>query len=148
VCVTKSLYTALSFKVIKIHRLACGRVLDRQKHTERKYCENMAKTSFLKLVFVGIWSVTTTFYFLYLFSSLKRAYLLFLGNVWSLKHSVNLKNHINKSMNVCFPKRAMCNSILFISKLSSATVEFPVQNGFGVSWKGCHRNFERFWSLD
>ena len=37
---------------------------------------------------------------------------------------------------------------MIISKLSSVTVGFLVKNGFGVSWKGCRRNFKRFWSLD
>jgi len=35
-----------------------------------------------------------------------------------------------------------------MSKLSSVTVGFLVKNGFRVSWKRCHRNFKRFWSLD
>ena len=30
-----------------------------------------------------------------------------------IKHSVNLKNHINKSKNVRLPKRAMYNSIVY-----------------------------------
>jgi len=48
--------------------LACGRVLDLQKHAKSKYYENMAKTSFLKLFIVIIWSVTPIFYFfLYVF---------------------------------------------------------------------------------
>jgi len=39
--------------------------------------------------------------------------------------------------------------MLFISKLSTVTVFFFfVKNGFGVSWKGRHRNFKRFWSLN
>jgi len=45
--------------------LACGRVLDLQKHAKRKFYENMAKTSFLKLVTVVIWSVTPFFYIFY-----------------------------------------------------------------------------------
>ena len=40
---------------------ACGRVLDLQKHAKSKFYENMAKTSFLKLVIVVIWSVTPIF---------------------------------------------------------------------------------------
>jgi len=52
---------------------ACGRVLDLQKHAKRKFRENMAKTGFLKLFIIVIWSVTPVFYFFYLFSSLKRA---------------------------------------------------------------------------
>jgi len=48
--------------------LACGRVLDLQKHAKRKFYENMAKTSLLKLVIVVIWSVTPLFlFFLFVF---------------------------------------------------------------------------------
>jgi len=50
----------------------------------------------------------------------------------SLKHSVNLKNHIYKSKNVRSPTGTMYNSTLFISKLSLVTVGFLVRNGFGV----------------
>jgi len=53
--------------------LACGKVIDPQKHAKRKFYENMAKTSFFKLIVVVIWSVTPIFYFLYLFSSLKKS---------------------------------------------------------------------------
>jgi len=61
---------------------------------------------------------------------------------------VNLKKHVKKSKNERFTIRTMYNSILIISKLSSVTVGFLVKNRFGMSWKGCHRNFKRFWSLD
>ena len=47
-----------------------------------------------------------------------------------------------------FPFKTIYNSVLFISKLSSVTVGFLVRNGFGVSWKACHRNLKPFWSLD
>jgi len=69
----------------------------------------MAKTGFLKLVIVVIWSVTPIFYFFYLFSSLKKSLGFIFKKILILKHSVNLKNHINKSTNVRFPIRTMYN---------------------------------------
>ena len=43
--------------------LACGQDLDLQNHTKRKFYENMAKTNFLKLVIVVLWSETPRFCF-------------------------------------------------------------------------------------
>jgi len=103
----------------------------------------MAKTSFLKLVVV-IWSVTPTFHFFSLFSSMKSDKVLFLRNFESLKQRKPKKNDINKSKNARFPKRKMYTLMLFISKLSSVTVGFLVKNGFGVSSKRCYKILKRF----
>jgi len=73
------------------------------------------------------------------FKALKRAQILIWRKFLSLKHGVNLKSYVNKSKYLRFPIRAMCNSILFISKLSSLTVGFLVRNGFCGSWWACHR---------
>ena len=76
-CLLRRVYT-----IMQGHRnspcFACGRVLDLQKHAKREFYEIMAKKSFLKLVIAVIWSVTPTFYFFYLFSSLERAQVWFL----------------------------------------------------------------------
>jgi len=139
----------LSFEVIKIHHLACGRVLDLQKYAKRKFHESLAKTSFIKLVIVVIWSVTPTFHFFLFVFILEKSLSFVLRKLWSLKHSANVKkSHKQECAYVRFAIRTMYNLIVFISKLSSVTVGFLVKNAFGVSWKGCLTIFKRFWSLD
>jgi len=80
------------------------------------------------LVIVVLWSFTPTFYFLYVFSALEGALILFLRKFVVLKHCANLKKSHKQKQERVFSQK---NNPVYL-EIEFTDVGFLVINGFGV----------------